>query len=52
MVLYLCWPSLFEENGAALLIGRTAPEVALRPLDDPAGERIARCLQRLVSLCT
>ncbi len=40
----------FEENGAALLIGRIAPGVALRPLDDPAGERIARCLQRLAHI--
>ena len=37
----------FEENGAALLIGRIVPGVALRPLDDPAGKRIARCLKRL-----
>jgi hypothetical protein len=39
--------SSFEENGAALPIGRIVPGVALRPLDDPAGERIGRCLQRL-----
>ncbi|HYY30720.1 MAG TPA: aminoglycoside phosphotransferase family protein, partial [Chthoniobacterales bacterium] len=37
----------FDENGAALLIGRITPGVALRPLYDPAGQRIARCLQRL-----
>jgi streptomycin 6-kinase len=40
----------FDENGAALLIGRIAPGIALRPQDDPAGQRIARCLKRLVSV--
>ena len=40
----------FEENGAALLISRVVPGVALRPLDDPAGERIACCLQRLAHI--
>ena len=47
MVLSLLLAKSFEENGAALLIGRIAPGVALRPLDDPAGQRIACCLQRL-----
>jgi hypothetical protein len=37
----------FRGEGAALLIGRIAPGVALRPIDDPSGQRIARCLQRL-----
>jgi len=37
----------FDENGAVLLIGRIIPGVALRPIDDPGGQRIARCLQRL-----
>jgi streptomycin 6-kinase len=37
----------FEENGAALLIGRIAPGTAWRPLDDRYGERIAQCLQKL-----
>src|SRR5258708_10533067 len=37
----------FEENGAALLIGRVARGVAWRPLDDPDGQRIAQCLQQL-----
>jgi len=37
----------FEENCAALLIGRIVPGVTLQPLEDPAGQRIARCLQRL-----
>ena len=37
----------FGGNGAALLISRIAPGVALDPLDDPGGKRIARCLQRL-----
>jgi streptomycin 6-kinase len=37
----------FEETGAALLIGRVAPGVAWRPLDDPGGQRIAQCLQQL-----
>jgi streptomycin 6-kinase len=40
----------FDENGAALLIGRIAPGIALRPQDDSAGQRIARCLKRLVSV--
>jgi streptomycin 6-kinase len=37
----------FDENGAALLIGRIVPGIALRPIDDPGGKRIACCLQRL-----
>jgi streptomycin 6-kinase len=37
----------FEENGAALLIGRIFPGFALRPLDDPNGQRIAQCLRQL-----
>jgi streptomycin 6-kinase len=36
-----------EENGAALLIGRIVPGTAWRPLDDPDGRRIARCVQQL-----
>jgi len=40
----------FEENGAALLLGRIIPGVALRPLDDPTGERISRCLRRLAQI--
>jgi streptomycin 6-kinase len=38
----------FEVNGAALLIGRIAPGTVWRPLDDPYGQRIAQCLQKLV----
>jgi streptomycin 6-kinase len=37
----------FEGNGGALLIGRVVPGDALQPLDDPGGQRIACCLQRL-----
>jgi streptomycin 6-kinase len=40
----------FEENGAALLIARIIPGVALRPFDDPAGVRISRCVQRLTQI--
>jgi Aminoglycoside/hydroxyurea antibiotic resistance kinase len=40
----------FDENGAALLIGMIAPGITLRPQDDPAGNRIARCHKRLVSV--
>jgi streptomycin 6-kinase len=40
----------FAGNGSALLIGRIVPGVALRPLDDPAGERVSRCLQRLARI--
>ena len=34
-------------DGAALLIGRIAPGTVWRPLDDPYGQRIAQCLQKL-----
>jgi len=39
----------FDENGAVLLIGRIIPGVALRPIDDPGGRRIARCFNGLVT---
>lgn len=37
----------FDENGAGLLIGRIIPGTTLQPLDDPGGERLARCIRRL-----
>jgi len=37
----------FDENGAALLIGRIDPGRALQPLDDPAVRQIARCIRLL-----
>ena len=37
-----------DEHGGSLLIGRVRPGAALWPRDDPDGQRIAECLERLV----
>ena len=37
----------FENNGAAILIGRIVPGVQWRPLNDPDGKRITQCLKQL-----
>ena len=37
-----------DEHGGSLLIGRVKPGAALWPRDDPDGQRIAECLERLV----
>ena len=36
-----------DEHGGSMLIGRIRPGAALWPRDDPDGQRIAECLQRL-----
>jgi streptomycin 6-kinase len=39
-----------DDHGGSLLIGRIMPGAALWPRDDPDGQRIAECLQRLAGV--